>query len=483
MPEAFDPYYIWLGIPPEEQPADHYRLLGIRRFESNPDVISNAADQRVRHLRSLQTGKRQQESQKLLTEISQASGCLLDPSKRGAYDAQLRAQDAAKAAQAAPAGYRVMPPIPAMAPPAGYPAVPYMPPHAAMPQHVPQIPVAATIATAEPDIGISLRTSGRRQKSSLTGLLVGGAVALLVVTVAGAMTWKLFTTAKKPEPVIAQTPPVAPVVTTPPPVQTPPVTTPEVDPVTEGPKPATTPSTTPVIPAVTTPSPTPTTPTTTPTSPPITTTPVKPTPETPVAPAVVKAPPLPDSISVELGETIDVLSLDNFTPVSGNFDREEDLVSSTAGQSNLFSTPKLSIPNEQMILLDFTPEAASQGLLITSKIAGRRYTVGIDVATETGVVSGLDMVDGTPLKEAVDSPWCMHKKVLVPGERAILQLVTTKNRIVLMVNGDTIINWQGSPSTLLPDQTLLPFSNASGFAVAVLDAKFTFKKAQDQRHH
>lgn len=92
MPEAFDPYYIWLGIPPEEQPADHYRLLGIRRFESNPDVISNAADQRVRHLRSLQTGKRQQESQKLLTEISQASGCLLDPSKRGAYDAQLRAR-------------------------------------------------------------------------------------------------------------------------------------------------------------------------------------------------------------------------------------------------------------------------------------------------------------------------------------------------------------------------------------------------------
>ncbi len=25
----FDPYYRWLSIPREEQPADHYRLLGI----------------------------------------------------------------------------------------------------------------------------------------------------------------------------------------------------------------------------------------------------------------------------------------------------------------------------------------------------------------------------------------------------------------------------------------------------------------------
>ena len=28
----FDPYHRWLGIPPEEQPADHYRLLGIPRL-------------------------------------------------------------------------------------------------------------------------------------------------------------------------------------------------------------------------------------------------------------------------------------------------------------------------------------------------------------------------------------------------------------------------------------------------------------------
>lgn len=46
----FDPYYTWLGIAPEEQPPNHYRLLGIRLFEDNADVISNAADREMGHL-------------------------------------------------------------------------------------------------------------------------------------------------------------------------------------------------------------------------------------------------------------------------------------------------------------------------------------------------------------------------------------------------------------------------------------------------
>jgi len=40
----FDPYYKWLSIPPDEQPPDHYRLLGVRRFEADADVIAAAAD-------------------------------------------------------------------------------------------------------------------------------------------------------------------------------------------------------------------------------------------------------------------------------------------------------------------------------------------------------------------------------------------------------------------------------------------------------
>ena len=40
----FDPYYKWLGIPPGEQPPNHYRLLGVSLFEPDADVI-DAADQ------------------------------------------------------------------------------------------------------------------------------------------------------------------------------------------------------------------------------------------------------------------------------------------------------------------------------------------------------------------------------------------------------------------------------------------------------
>ena len=39
MAEKFDPYYKWLGIPPQDQPPHHYRLLGIELFEPDRDVI------------------------------------------------------------------------------------------------------------------------------------------------------------------------------------------------------------------------------------------------------------------------------------------------------------------------------------------------------------------------------------------------------------------------------------------------------------
>ena len=82
MDDAFDPYYTWLGIPSDEQPADHYRLLGIRRFETEPDVISNASDRQSAHLRTFQLGPHSAESQEILNEIAAATRCLLDPFSR-----------------------------------------------------------------------------------------------------------------------------------------------------------------------------------------------------------------------------------------------------------------------------------------------------------------------------------------------------------------------------------------------------------------
>ena len=90
MADSFDPYHKWLGIPPREQPADHYRLLGVERFEDDADVISLAADQRMHFLRSFQNGERAKLSQQLLNEIAAARVCLLDEKKKAAYDANLK---------------------------------------------------------------------------------------------------------------------------------------------------------------------------------------------------------------------------------------------------------------------------------------------------------------------------------------------------------------------------------------------------------
>lgn len=91
---AFDPYYKWLGIPPEEQPPNYYRLLGIRVFEADSDVISTAADQRMMLLRTLQAGEHAAVCQRILNEVSTARLCLLNSEKKLEYDQQLRQQSA-----------------------------------------------------------------------------------------------------------------------------------------------------------------------------------------------------------------------------------------------------------------------------------------------------------------------------------------------------------------------------------------------------
>ena len=83
MSEAFNPYHAWLGIPPEEQPPNHYRLLGVALFEVQAEVIDTAADRQMAHLRTFQCGKHSALSQRLLNEVSAARLCLLNSAKRG----------------------------------------------------------------------------------------------------------------------------------------------------------------------------------------------------------------------------------------------------------------------------------------------------------------------------------------------------------------------------------------------------------------
>jgi hypothetical protein len=85
----FDPYQQWLGIPPEDQPPDHYRLLGLRRFESDPATIRSATDERMAQIRVYQIGPRAPYTQQLLNQLAAAKLCLLDPYAKSEYDATL----------------------------------------------------------------------------------------------------------------------------------------------------------------------------------------------------------------------------------------------------------------------------------------------------------------------------------------------------------------------------------------------------------
>ncbi len=104
MTAQFDPYHVWLGIPPGDQPPNHYRLLGLAPFETDANVIAHAADRQMAHLKSVGTSKHANLAQRLLNECSAAKVCLLRPEKKAAYDNSLRAQLASQQPPAPPAG-------------------------------------------------------------------------------------------------------------------------------------------------------------------------------------------------------------------------------------------------------------------------------------------------------------------------------------------------------------------------------------------
>jgi len=90
MAESFDPYHRWLGIPPDEQPADHYRLLGLSLFEGDPEVIRDAAERQIAHVQRYGLGRHLALSQQILNELAEAKACLLDPARKAAYDETFR---------------------------------------------------------------------------------------------------------------------------------------------------------------------------------------------------------------------------------------------------------------------------------------------------------------------------------------------------------------------------------------------------------
>ena len=90
MQEPFDPYRAWLGFEPGRQPSDHYQLLGIPAFESDPAVIGRAADGLLSQIRSVRPGEHLAQWQQLLDHLRSVKACLLNPAAKAAYDAMLR---------------------------------------------------------------------------------------------------------------------------------------------------------------------------------------------------------------------------------------------------------------------------------------------------------------------------------------------------------------------------------------------------------
>lgn len=171
MSDAFDPYYTWLAIPPEEQPADLYRLAGTAKYEANIDVISHAVDQRMAFVRTFQSGKNSTHSQKLLNELSNARVTLLNAEKKTAYDQMLRAREPQLTP---PPGHFELPP-PIELPPAAqleHAASPYSNPTASG-------PAAVAVPRAKP-------RKATKPSAPVVPIILG-VIVLLVVAIGGGL--------------------------------------------------------------------------------------------------------------------------------------------------------------------------------------------------------------------------------------------------------------------------------------------------------
>ena len=88
--DNFDPYQEWLGIAPDEQPPNHYQLLGLELYEADSDIIAAAVDERMEKIRTYQLGQHMQESQDILSQLAAAKICLCSEDRKASYDESLR---------------------------------------------------------------------------------------------------------------------------------------------------------------------------------------------------------------------------------------------------------------------------------------------------------------------------------------------------------------------------------------------------------
>jgi len=185
MSKEFDPYHRWLGIPPKHQPADYYRLLGLELFESDPEVIRDAAERQIAHVRGYALGKHSELSQRILNELGKAKACLLNAAEKADYDRELRQSIKAQQTDAPPV------PLEASSPSPSDPERPSSPVVGA-PQSIPlNVSVPGSGRTA-----VRKRTKRRRRETrwkavgSLVSIVLGGVGGICVAIVLLWVAWK-----------------------------------------------------------------------------------------------------------------------------------------------------------------------------------------------------------------------------------------------------------------------------------------------------
>lgn len=173
MQDSFDHYQQWLGIPPAEQPPDHYRLLGIAPFENDPAVIQQAIAERIAYVRACAGGQHPEALEDLLGDLATAKHLLLNPTFKQQYDLMLRGRQRSALAVARPAAVEPSPAVVAE-------------PVAAAPQIATNVQPATTThpvqVAAAPPAGrgqSNQETNGSSIHPGVIAAVVGGGMVLL----------------------------------------------------------------------------------------------------------------------------------------------------------------------------------------------------------------------------------------------------------------------------------------------------------------
>lgn len=184
MSTEFDPYRDWLGIDRSDSLVlDHYQLLGIRKFETDLQLIQKSADDRMTKVRSYQNGPRGAWSQTLLNELAAARACLTDGPTKAAYDAVLQG---IAAATVRPAVDRL--PATVNGPTHSVPTPPPCPPSPSAGHFPPVTPVTIVIRPVEGRLPRKPSTASVQPRRKRIVLLAVAAAVLLGV-VASIVIW------------------------------------------------------------------------------------------------------------------------------------------------------------------------------------------------------------------------------------------------------------------------------------------------------